>query len=63
MERHVDKTKVDPLSAGEEPRAPKNYEEAAAKGGPVNATTAVIPGTGDIVWDEEGKPVKRVVHT
>jgi len=58
-----DKTKVDPASGAELPEAPENYREATAKGGPVNATTAEIPGTGQILRDADGKEIKRVVTT
>jgi hypothetical protein len=58
-----DKTKVDPLSGNEEATAPKVYEDAAAKGGPVNARTAEIPGTGKVVRDKDGAELKRVVDT
>jgi hypothetical protein len=60
MERKVDKTKVDPLTGGEElkPAAPL---ETVPEGQPVNATTAVIPGTGRKVQD--GDQEKRVFTT
>ena len=61
--RNRDKTKVDPLSAAEEPEAPKVYRDAADKGGPVNAQTAEIPPTGKIIKDKNGIEVKRVVDT
>jgi len=58
-----DKTKVDPLTAGEEPKAPRVYREAAEKGGPVNAETAEIPGTGKIIKDRDGNEAGRNVGT
>ncbi len=58
-----DKTKVDPLSGGEEAQAPKVYQDAAKQGGPVNARTAEIPGTGKVVRDLQGNEIKRVVDT
>ncbi len=57
-----DKTKVDPLSAGEE-KEPAQPLQTVPKGEKPNATTAVIPGTGKIVTDAAGKEVKRVVGT
>ncbi|CAN5247075.1 hypothetical protein BH10PLA2_BH10PLA2_07610 [soil metagenome] len=62
-ENKRDKTKVDPLSGNEEANVPKVYEDAAAKGGPVNACTAEIPGTGKVVRDKDGNELKRVVDT
>jgi hypothetical protein len=60
MERKVDKTKVDPLTGGEEPK-PAAPLETVPEGQPANATTAVIPGTGRPVQD--GDREKRVVNT
>jgi hypothetical protein len=62
-EHRRDKTKVDPLSGAEEPEAPKVYRDAAAKGGPVNATTAEIPGSGRVIKGTDGEEIKRVVNT
>jgi len=61
-ENRRDKTKVDPVSAGEEPE-PARPLETVPEGQKPNATTAVIPGTGDVVKDDTGKEAKRVVHT
>jgi len=57
-----DKTKVDPVSGGEEkePAQPLNTVPA---GQPANATTATIPGTGEVVKDTSGNEAKRVVRT
>jgi hypothetical protein len=57
-----DKTKVDPLSAGEE-KEPARPLETVPPGEKANATTAVIPGTGEVVTDVTGKAAKRVVDT
>jgi hypothetical protein len=57
-----DKTKVDPLSGAEEqePAAPL---KSKAKGKRANASSVVIPGTGEVVKDVTGKEAKRVVRT
>ena len=57
-----DKTKVDPLSGGEEkePAQPLNTVPA---GQPANAKTATIPGTGEVVKDTSGNEAKRIVRT
>jgi hypothetical protein len=57
-----DKTKVDPLSGGEESE-PAPPLETVPPGQKPNASTAVIPGTGEIVTDVTGKEAKRVVDT
>lgn len=57
-----DRTRVDPLSGAEEP-APAEPLRTVPPGEPGNATTAVIPGTGEVVKDKTGKEVKRVVTT
>jgi len=61
-ENKVDKTRVDPLSGAEEDR-PTPPLETVPPGQPANATTATIPGTGEIIKDIEGKEAKRVVTT
>jgi len=55
-----DKTAIDPLSGAEEDESAAPLK-SVPPGQPANATTAEIPGTGEIVMDEEGKEVKRVV--
>ena len=60
MERHVDKTKVDPLTGAEEEKPAKPLE-TVPPGQPANANTVVIPGTGRPVPTGEGE--KRVVNT
>jgi hypothetical protein len=63
MDEHKrDKTKVDPISGGEEER-PAQPLQTVPPGRKANATTAVIPGTGEIVKDVKGKEAKRVVDT
>ena len=57
-----DKTKVDPLSGAEE-REPAQPLQTVPKGKKANATSAIIPGTGEIVKDTTGKEAKRVVGT
>ena len=57
-----DKTKVDPVTGGEEEK-PAQPLETVPKGQKANATSAVIPGTGGIVKDVTGKEAKRVVRT
>jgi hypothetical protein len=57
-----DKRKVDPLSGGEEAKPAKPLE-TVPKGRKANATSAVIPGTGQIVKDLKGQEAKRVVDT
>jgi hypothetical protein len=59
-ERRVDKTKVDPLSGAEE-ECPARPLETVPEGQPANATTAVIPGTGEPVQDDDRE--RRVVTT
>jgi hypothetical protein len=61
-ERQVDKTKVDPLSAGEEEQHTWPLP-TVPEGKPANATNAEIPGTGEVIKDIAGKEVKRVVNT
>ncbi|HEX5273629.1 MAG TPA: hypothetical protein VFW33_24200 [Gemmataceae bacterium] len=57
-----DRTKIDPLSGAqdEEPAAPLR---TVPKGQSPNATTAIIPGTGVVIKDDQGREVKRVVDT
>jgi hypothetical protein len=57
-----DKTKVDPLSGAEEPE-PAAPLQTVPEGEKADATSAVIPGTGEVVKDIDGKEVKRVVRT
>ena len=57
-----DKTKVDPLSGAEEGERARPLE-TVPEGQPANATTATIPGTGEVVKDVTGKEAKRVVDT
>lgn len=57
-----DKTKVDPLSGAEDPQ-PAQPLQTVPPGRPANATSAVIPGTGEIVQDQGGREAKRVVDT
>jgi hypothetical protein len=57
-----DKTKVDPLSGAEDVE-PAQPLQTVPKGKKANATTAIIPGTGEIVKDVTGKEAKRVVDT
>jgi hypothetical protein len=57
-----DKTRVDPLSGAEEGQ-PARPLETVPEGQPANATTATIPGTGEVVQDVTGKEAKRVVDT
>ena len=56
-----DKTKVDPKTGAEEaqPTAPL---QTVPPGQPANASTATIPGTGEVVRDKEGNEAKRVVN-
>jgi hypothetical protein len=60
--RKRDKTKVDPLSAAEEPE-PAEPLKTVPKGREANASTAVIPGTGHFMKNKAGQEVKRVVRT
>jgi len=57
-----DKTKVDPLSGAEE-KAPAQPLQTVPPGQAANATSAVIPGTGEVVKDVTGREAKRVVGT
>jgi len=57
-----DKTRVDPLTGAEE-EAPARPLETVPEGQEANATTAVIPGTGEVIVDDTGKEIKRVVST
>ncbi len=57
-----DNEKVDPLS-GEEEARPAPPLETVPEGQKADATSAVIPGTGEVVKDVTGKEAKRVVNT
>lgn len=57
-----EKTKTDPLSGGEESE-PAQPLKSVPPGQPANATTATIPGTGEVIKDAEGNEAKRVVGT
>jgi hypothetical protein len=57
-----DKTKVDPLSGAEESQ-PAQPLQTVPPGQPADATSATIPGTGEVVKDVTGKEAKRVVGT
>jgi hypothetical protein len=56
-----DKTKVAP--SGAEETEPAKPLKSVPPGEPANATTAEIPGTGEIIRDKDGKEIKRVVTT
>jgi hypothetical protein len=63
MDQHSrDKTKVDPLTGGEE-KEPTPPLQTVPPGQDPNATSAVIPGTGEVIHDDAGKEAKRVVGT
>lgn len=57
-----DKTKVGPLSGAEEAQ-PARPLETVPPGTAPNATSATIPGTGEVVKDVTGKEAKRAVDT
>ncbi len=57
-----DKTKVSPTSGAEEKDAAAPLE-TVPPGKPANATTAEIPGSGEVITDIEGNEIKRVVTT
>jgi hypothetical protein len=57
-----DKAKVGPLSGGEEDQ-PAQPLQTVPPGVKRNATSAVIPGTGEIIKDVTGREAKRVVGT
>jgi len=60
-EQKRDKTRVAPSGAEEdEPAAPL---KTVPPGEPANATTAEIPGTGEVVQGIDGKEDRRVVRT
>jgi hypothetical protein len=61
-ENKRDKTKVDPLSGGEEGE-PARPLQTVPEGRKADATSATIPGTGEVVKDVTGKEAKRVVGT
>lgn len=56
------KTKVNPLTDGEDEQPAKPLE-TVPEGKPGNATNAIIPGTGQVVRDITGKEAKRVLDT
>jgi hypothetical protein len=61
-ENRRDKTKVDPLTGGEE-KEPAQPLQTVPEGATPNATSAVIPGSGvpvEVAGDKDGK---RVVDT
>jgi hypothetical protein len=57
-----DSTKVDPLSGAEE-STPTPPLATVPEGEKPNATNAVIPGTGEVIRDVNGKEIKRVIRT
>ncbi len=57
-----DPTRVDPLS-GAEDQQPAQPLQTVPDGQKPNATSAVIPGTGEVVKDRSGNEAKRVVRT
>jgi hypothetical protein len=61
-ENKRDKAKVDPASGAEEPE-PAEPLQTVPEGQKADATSAVIPGTGEVVKDAGGKEAKRVVRT
>lgn len=61
-ERKLDKTKIDPLS-GAENKEPAEPLESVPEGAPANATTAEIPGTGEVIRDVTGREARRNVNT
>jgi len=61
-EKKVDKTKVDPLTGAEE-KEPAQPLQTKTPGKKADATSVVIPGTGEIVKDVSGQEAKRVVRT
>ena len=60
-EKKRDKRKVAP--SGAEENQPAEPLKTVPPGQPANATTAEIPGTGEVIVDEEGKEANRVVTT
>ena len=61
-ENKRDKMKVDPLSGAEE-KEPASPLQTVPEGQKADATSAVIPGSGEVVKDRTGKEAKRVVGT
>jgi len=61
-EHKRDKTKVDPLSGAEE-KEPAQPLQTVPPGKKADATSAIIPGTGEVIQDVTGKEAKRVVRT
>lgn len=61
-ERQRDKTKVDPVTGAEE-RDPAQPLQTVPEGQKADATSATIPGTGEVVKDRHGEEARRVVRT
>ncbi len=57
-----DKTKVDPLSGAEE-KEPAQPLQTVPEGQKADATSATIPGSGQVVQDVPGQEARRVVRT
>ncbi len=57
-----DKTKVDPAS-GAEQAAPAAPLDTVPEGQEANATSATIPGTGEVIKDTSGREARRVTCT
>jgi len=57
-----DKAKVDPVTGGEE-QQPAKPLQTTPEGQKADATSVVIPGTGEVVRDASGQEAKRVVRT
>jgi len=57
-----DRARVDPLTGAEEAE-PAQPLKTVPEGQPANASTAVIPGTGEVIKDTTGKEAHRVVRT
>jgi hypothetical protein len=57
-----DKTKVDPLTGAEDSQ-PAQPLQTVPPGKKPDATSATIPGTGEVIPDASGKEAKRVVNT
>ena len=61
-ESKPDRTKIDPLSGAQE-KEPAQPLQTVPEGQTPNATSAVIPGTGEVVKEVTGQEAKRVVRT
>ena len=61
-ERQRDKQKVDPLSGAEDTK-PAEPLGTVPPGRKPDASSATIPGTGEVVKDSAGEEAKRVVDT